>query len=233
MVSVNIILVMRKGMLLLPILIIACAPVSEKEIKIMKKRISEFEGRVAKLEERQEETGEKLEIINERVDKIAQEVGEIKRRIYLKTEKGEELIEEETSKSLEEIEENPEEEYREALNPYKMKRLNEARDAFVNFIKKYPKTNLTDNAYFWLGTIYYELGNEERALQILKTLIGKCKEGRLPDCNKLPDTYYMLVKIYAEEGNESEAERYLNRLKEEFPDTPLIEKAEKVLYKNE
>ncbi len=223
---------MRKWFIILPVLITACAPVSEKEIKKMNRRISELEERVAKLENRQDEIDKKLELINERVDRIAEDIGELKRSVYLKTEE-KEMVEEKLPEVSKEAEQNPEEDYREALNLYKLKRLNEARDSFVSFIKKYPKTKLTDNAYFWLGTIYYELGNEERAIQIFKTLIGKCEENILPDCNKLPDTYYMLIKIYAEKGNTEEAQRYFDRLKREFPDSPLIEKAENLLYTNE
>lgn len=213
----------KYSILLLPLILVSCAPVSESQFT--EQRLSELEIKVAKLEERQEEMEEKLEEINKRLDYITRSIA--KREIRSYKARREEITPQEEVKPSE----DEKMDYENALELYKMKQLNEARDAFVEFIKKYPNSKYTDNAYFWLGKTFYELGNAERAKQIFQTLIKKCQSGKLPDCNKLPDTYFMLVKISLDEGNISDANRYLSILEEEFPNSEATQRAKELIYK--
>jgi len=215
---------MKKITIVLPLLLIACAPVSETQK--FEQRLSELEIKVAKLEEKQEGINLKLEEINKRLDYITEDLGKLKLARYSVSKEEKPVIEEKPI-----FEDEVKFEYQQALELYNMKRLNEARDAFVQFIKKYPATKYTDNAYFWLGKTYYELGNIERAKQIFNVLINKCQRGALPDCNKLPDTYFMLVKIAVDEGNITEANSYLTVLEEKFPNSQATSKAKELLYK--
>jgi TolA-binding protein len=54
-----------------------------------------------------------------------------------------------------------EREYKSALDLYNLRQLNQAKEKFIEFIKNYPKTPLTDNAYLWLGVIYRDLGDND------------------------------------------------------------------------
>lgn len=215
---------MRKITLFFPLILIGCAPVSETQK--FEQRLSELEIKVAKLEEKQEEINLKLEEINKRLDYITKDLGKLKLAKYSTPKEEKPILEEKPV-----YEDEVKIEYQQALELYNMKRLNEARDAFVQFIKKYPATKYTDNAYFWLGKTYYELGNIERAKQIFNALIKKCQRGVLPDCNKLPDTYFMLVKIAVDEGNITEANNYFTTLEEKFPNSQATSKAKELLYK--
>ncbi|WP_461828764.1 tetratricopeptide repeat protein [Aquifex sp.] len=219
----------RKSLLVLPFILAACAPVAETSKT--EQRLNELEIRVAKLEEKQEEINLKLEEINKRIDLLTEEVGRLKlakvtRRSY-----------EEKPKVTEEkpvVKEPSEDEkiaYEEALSLFNEGKLIEARDAFLEFLKKFEPNKYTDNAYFWLGKIYYELGKTEKARQIFNALIKKCEEGKLPDCNKLPDTYFMLVKMAVDEGDVATANKYLALMEEKFPQSEATQRAKALLYK--
>ncbi len=121
--------------------------------------------------------------------------------------------------------------YKKAIELYSVKKLYEARDAFLNFIKKFPENKYTDNAFFWIGKIYQELGDSKRAEEIYKSLVEKCEKGRLPDCNKLPDAYFQLMRINIDRGNVAEANRYYSILIERFPtsDAAVRAREQKVL----
>ncbi len=121
--------------------------------------------------------------------------------------------------------------YKKAIELYSIKKLYEARDAFLNFIKRFPENKYTDNAFFWIGKIYQELGDTQRAESVYKSLVEKCESGRLPDCNKLPDAYFQLMKIYVERGDTAEANRYYSILLEKFPtsDAAVRAREQKVL----
>jgi len=216
----------KYSILLIPLILISCAPVSENQFT--EQRLSELEIKVAKLEEKQEKMEEQLEEINKRLDYITKTIAKREISTYEKPKLEEKTPAYEETKPAEE----EKVEYENALELYKMKQLNEARDAFVEFIKKYPSSKYTDNAYFWLGKTYYELGNLERAKQIFDVLIKKCKDGELPDCNKLPDTYFMLVKISLDEGNIEEANRYLSILEDRFPNAEATQRAKELIYKS-
>ena len=116
-----------------------------------------------------------------------------------------------------EEEEDAETAYRKAIELYSIKKLYEARNAFLSFIKKFPENKYTDNAFFWIGKIHQELGDPDRAENVYRVLVEKCAGGKLPDCNKLPDTYYQLMRIYMDRGDMEGANRYYSLLLEKFP----------------
>jgi TolA-binding protein len=118
---------------------------------------------------------------------------------------------------------NYEREYRSALDLYNLRQLNQAKGKFIEFIRKYPKTPLTDNAYFWLGVVYRDLGDSVRAEAVWRTLEEKCKRGEMVDCNKLPSAYLQLARLYEVRGNHEKAEEYYKTILKEFP---LSEEAE-------
>ncbi len=216
-----------------PFLLVACAPVAETSKT--EQRLSELEIRVAQLEEKQEEMNLQLEEINKRIDLLTKEVGKLKlskittKRYEYKEDK-EHRISEEKILSQTHLEDEKIA-YEEALSLFNEGKLIEARDAFLNFLKQFKPNKYTDNAYFWLGKVYYELGKSERAKKIFNTLIRKCEGGELPDCNKLPDTYFMLVKIAIDEGDIATANKYLSLLEEKFPQSEATQRAKALLYK--
>lgn len=55
---------------------------------------------------------------------------------------------------------------------YKKGNRKTAADKFLAYLRKYPKTNRTDDAYYYLGQIYYDLGQTEKAKNMWMTLIN-------------------------------------------------------------
>ncbi len=224
---------MKRTLALLSLIFTACAPVPQERTS---ERISELELKITRLEERQTELEKDLERTDRRIDRLTEILSELRldiERIRLRLETG--VVEREPPKTVKieepekvpppaepeepKVEETKDEDtaYREAIELYSVKKLYEARDAFLNFIKHYPQSKYTDNAFFWIGRIYYELGDMGRAESVFKSLVEKCEGGKLPDCNKLPDAYFQLMKINIDRGNFEEANRYYSILIEKFP----------------
>ncbi len=233
---------MKKLLITLPLLTVACAPVSQDRTS---ERVSEVEIKITRIEQKQEELEKDLEETNRRIDRLTEILSELRldlERLKLRIETGvserepERVVRLPEKKEASKVpppediqvirpgeEQKPEEAkdeetaYREAIELYSVKKLYEARDAFLNFIKHYPRSKYTDNAFFWIGKIYYELGDTGRAESVFKSLVEKCEGGRLPDCNKLPDAYFQLMKISIDRGNMEEANRYYTILIDRFP----------------
>jgi Uncharacterized protein conserved in bacteria len=110
-----------------------------------------------------------------------------------------------------------EKEYKSALDLYNLRHLNQAKEKFIEFIRKYPRTPLTDNAYFWLGVVYRDLGDSVRAEAVWRTLEERCKRGEMVDCNKLPSAYLQLARLYEARGNYEKAKEYYEAILKEFP----------------
>jgi TolA-binding protein len=122
-----------------------------------------------------------------------------------------------------------EREYKSALDLYNLRQLNQAKEKFIEFIRKYPKTPLTDNAYFWLGVVYRDLGDSARAEAVWRTLEVRCKRGEMVDCNKLPSAYLQLARLYEARGNHEKAREYYEAILNEFPLSEEAEVAKKKL----
>jgi TolA-binding protein len=122
-----------------------------------------------------------------------------------------------------------EREYKSALDLYNLRQLNQAKEKFIEFIKNHPKTPLTDNAYFWLGVVYRDLGDSARAEAVWHTLEVRCKRGEMIDCNKLPSAYLQLARLYEAQGNHEKAREYYEAILKEFPLSEEAEVAKKKL----
>ncbi len=224
--------------------LLACAPVSQERVS---EKVSEVEIKLTRIEQKQLDLEKDIEKTNERIDRLTELISELRleiERLKLKlvTRLPEKIIEEkkpikeaikeetpkkipipkkEPEKEVEQVKEKEPEDaqtaYRKAIELYSMKKLYEARDAFLNFIKRFPENKYTDNSFFWIGKIYQELGDSERAESVYKSLVEKCESGKLPDCNKLPDTYLQLMKIYMDRGDVTRANKYYSILIDKFP----------------
>jgi len=222
--------------------LLACAPVAQERVS---ERVSEVEIKLTRLEQKQIDLEKNMERTNERIDRLTEIISELRlevERLRLRVESG--LTEKETPREtaapdrvkvhppdlVEKIpspqqdlgegdaeEEDAETAYRKAIELYSIKKLYEARNAFLSFIKKFPESKYTDNAFFWIGKIHQELGDPDRAEDVYRVLVEKCEGGKLPDCNKLPDAYYQLMRIYMDRGDVESANRYYSILLEKFP----------------
>ena len=72
-----------------------------------------------------------------------------------------------------------------------------AATLFAEFIKKYPKDTLADNAAYWLGECYYSFGDYNKAILIFKDLVKKYpKSEKTADATlKTGYSYYSLYEL--------------------------------------
>ncbi len=232
---------MRKKVLFICFLLSSCGGVTQEELNT---RLAQMENRIEKLEEEQRATRAQQVRTEGRVDTLSQNLGSLRLEVErLRTEGRTGITQPTPSKPentfqsrLGRIEPQPIErlrdvetmspEYREymyILDLYNQRQLNQAKERFIEFIRKYPNNPLTDNAYFWLGVVYRDLGDSVRAEAVWRTLEERCKRGELPDCNKIPSAYLQLARLYEARGNSERARWYYEAILNEFP---LSEEAE-------
>lgn len=225
---------------LLSVLLFACAPVPQERLS---DRVSENEVKLARLEQKHSSLEKDLEKTNERIDRLTKLVSELRIDIEnLKLKLGEgvteptaEKKEEQTPKVSQKVDmtkvpnDDEENAYRKAVDLYNLKRLYEARDAFLEFVKRFPESKYTDNAFFWIGRIYQELGDSQKAEKVYLSLVEKCEGNKLPDCNKLPDAYLQLIRIYLEKGDKAKAKEYYSSLVKRFPNSEAAARAKDLM----
>lgn len=227
---------MKRAVIIFALAVASCGPITKEELD---KKFSDVDSRLSKLEERQKRLEEQSIKTEMRVDNLAETLTKLRLDVErLKTPGRREIgtkLPQENYKSVEkpktsegvEKETKPVEdyqrEYEEAVKLYNMGQLTQAKDKLIGFIKKNPQTNLTDNAYFWLGVVFRDLNELDKAEVVWLTLVEKCKKGELPDCNKAPATYLQLARLYEQKGNQQKASEVYKSLMEEYP---LSEEAE-------
>jgi TolA-binding protein len=227
---------MREKVLLICFLLSSCGGVTQEELNA---RLAQMDNRIRKLEEEQRAIRAQQVRTEDRVDTLSQNLASLRLEVErLKTEgrtstpQPTPLKPENISQSRPvSIEEQPTEykEYRYALDLYNLRQLNQAKEKFIEFIRKYPKTPLTDNAYLWLGVVYRDLGDSVRAEAVWRTLEERCKRGEMVDCNKLPSAYLQLARLYEARGNSEKAKEYYEAILKEFPLSEEADVAKKKL----
>lgn len=90
----------------------------------------------------------------------------------------------------------------------------QAVSQFEDFLRRFPNSTLTPDAYYWLGESYYVLRRFEQARQIFLTLGAD-----FPRSDKLPDAMLKLGYIYSETGDIPRAREMLQKLIDVYPDS--------------
>ncbi len=102
--------------------------------------------------------------------------------------------------------------YDSGYNLYRKGSYAEARKAFQSYIKSYPDTTLTDNAYFWIGEAYYNEGSYEKAIILYDKIVREFKSG-----DKVPSALLKQAFAFDALGDEPDARIVLKRVIKEFP----------------
>ncbi|MCX7761061.1 MAG: tol-pal system protein YbgF [Hydrogenothermaceae bacterium] len=119
--------------------------------------------------------------------------------------------------------------YQYALDLYYKGNYEEARKYFVEFLKKYPDSDLYGNAVFWAGQTFYAERKFKDAIEIFNALISKCDEGKIKKCVKYPDAMLKIGFGYIELGDVEKGKEYLNDLVKRYPDSDPAQLAKKKL----
>ncbi len=245
---------LKRFFFLLPFFFFSCA--TQSQVNSLDLRISQLEFNLYRLEKKIEDQKKQLSSVRENMADLLSELDLIKdeiRKIRGYSEENRFLLKRmKNSKTLEEISErlerlegrirkiygylgleesvrntkDSEKLYNLAISLYKKGKYEEAVLKFKEFLKKYPETDLSDNAYFWIGECYMELGEYEKAILSYHELIK-----RYPKGNKVPSAMLRQAQAFKKIGDRTSAKLILKRLIRKYPKTKEAKIARKLLKK--
>jgi tol-pal system protein YbgF len=91
---------------------------------------------------------------------------------------------------------------------------------FKDFLKKYPKSNLADNAQYWIGESHYALREFDQAIIEFDAVRRKYPQGE-----KVPAALLKQGFAFAELGEKVNARLVLQEVVEKYPNSPEAAKA--------
>ena len=97
--------------------------------------------------------------------------------------------------------------YREAIGMIRQGQCNQAVPKLRDFIRKNPKSDLADNAQYWIGSCYYSQRDYNRAIIELNEVLLK-----YPKADKVPPALLMLADAFADSGDKIDARLILQKL---------------------
>jgi tol-pal system protein YbgF len=109
--------------------------------------------------------------------------------------------------------------YRDALGLIRQGQCNQAVPKLRDFIRKNPKSDVADNAQYWIGSCYYDQRDYNRAIIELNEVLLK-----YPKADKVPSALLMLADAFADSGDKIDARLILQKL---ISDHPRTEEAER------
>ena len=101
--------------------------------------------------------------------------------------------------------------YKDAYEAFQKGDYEKARKKFETFLKQYPNTELSGNAQFWIGEIYYQKKDFERAILEYEKTITKYPEG-----GKISAALFKQALAFLELGDKKNARNLLKRVIEKF-----------------
>jgi tol-pal system protein YbgF len=116
--------------------------------------------------------------------------------------------------------------YDRTLGYYKDGRYQKAIADFESFLKRYPKSDLADNAYFWIGECFKALGKPEEAILAYQKVING-----YPNGNKVPPAMLHQGLAFEKINEKTTANIVYKKLVKKFPNTEEAEMARKRLRK--
>jgi tol-pal system protein YbgF len=103
-------------------------------------------------------------------------------------------------------------------------RYEESIEGFKRFLDRYPKSELADNAQYWIGECYMALKMYDRAIAAYENVKKNYPEG-----NKVPDAMLKQAMAFLEKGDETGARILLKRIISAFPESDQAKVAEQRL----
>ena len=114
--------------------------------------------------------------------------------------------------------------YKTAFDALKNGRYNQSILAFQDFVESHPNSELTSNAYYWIGEAFYVTGRFDQSAESFNSVIQL-----YPDSSKTPDAMLKLGYSYFELEDLVNAERILKNLQQQFPQKTAAHLANKRL----
>jgi tol-pal system protein YbgF len=114
--------------------------------------------------------------------------------------------------------------YREAIGLIRQGQCSQAVPKLRDFIRKNPKSDLADNAQYWIGSCYYSQRDYNRAIIELNEVLLK-----YPKADKVPPALLMLADAFADSGDKIDARLILQKLIADHGRSEEAEQARKKL----
>ena len=111
--------------------------------------------------------------------------------------------------------------YDQAFNALKDGRYAESARRFQAFIDQYPRSELTPNAYYWLGESYYVTQNYPISLNTFQKLLAQ-----YPNSQKAADALLKVGYCQYEMKQWDQAEATLNQVLQKYPNTTVANLAQ-------
>ncbi len=104
--------------------------------------------------------------------------------------------------------------YDSAMALFKEGKYDEAIVNFRDFLKKYPSSDLADNAQFWIGESYMAMGQYEKAILAYQEVITK-----YPDGNKVPSAMLKQALAFYQIKDKVSARLLLKKIIRKYPNS--------------
>ena len=114
--------------------------------------------------------------------------------------------------------------YRDALGMIRQGQCSQAVPKLRDFIRKNPKSDLADNAQYWIGSCYYSQRDYNRAIIELNEVLLK-----YPKADKVAPALLMLADAFADSGYKIDARLILQKLVADHGKSEEAEKARQKL----
>lgn len=106
----------------------------------------------------------------------------------------------------------PTDDYDTAYAAYEDGRYDEALALFKAFLTRYPTHDLSDNAHYWIGEIYYDIDNFPEAILAFKEVAT-----RFPQANKAPHALLKIGYAYMALDDPDNARTFFKRVIKNYP----------------
>lgn len=108
--------------------------------------------------------------------------------------------------------------YNKGYDMYNSGKYAQAISILRQFLEKYPKDPLADNAQYWIAESYYAQKMFDKAIAEFK------KVEKYPDGNKVPDAYLKIFYAYSEMGKKKDAAKWKDILLKKYKDSDAAKK---------
>ena len=114
--------------------------------------------------------------------------------------------------------------YNASKDSFDQGRFEEGIEGFNTFLDRYPKSELADNAQYWIGECYMALGRYDLAIPAYEEVKKKYPEG-----NKVPDAMLKQAMAFLEIDDKTSTRILLKRIISTFPESDQAKVAEQRL----
>lgn len=188
---------------------------SEEKNRLLEERTRRLEDRDKEMEARLLKAIEdRVKSLDSKIDQVASKQSAIEKSVR----EGEISTERKTSPTTAAVL------YREAYEAYQKGDVEGSRKKFEAFLGQYPNTELSDNAQFWVGEIYFQKKDYERSILEYEKVVTKYPEG-----DKVPAALFKQALAFSELGDKTNARNLLRRVVDRYPTSDQADMAKKKL----